>query len=172
MARQSIAARLVAATLIVGLQLLVSPAVAGTPSASLSGEILSAETKAAVPGAVVKVLDPNSGEIVSSMPTDANGHFRIAGLAPATYHVGVETEQGLYAADAPVALSPGEDRSLQIAVKTFEASGQTAKADSAWDNPLAATGIVIGIAFGVGILIEGLTDDRDRPVVSPSTPGI
>ena len=145
-----------AAVLIVGVQMLVSPVPAATPSAALSGQILSAEANAPVSGVVVRMVDPGTGDLYTSAPTDDKGGFEIDSLPAATYALSVQQEQGVYVAGTHVVLAPGEQRSVQVAVYAKkDATGPEAAQDpeyktSVWENPLTATFIALGIAVVLG----------------------
>ena len=82
--------KLLAATLVVAMQSLLIPAVAGPQTASVSGKIIAADTNAPMTGAKLHVGDPISGEVYSSQTTDANGSYSIAGLPAATYELAVD----------------------------------------------------------------------------------
>jgi hypothetical protein len=169
-----------AAVLIVGVQMLVSPVPAATPSAALSGQILSAEAHAPVSGVVVRMVDPGSGDLYTSAPTDDKGAFEIDSLPAATYALSVQQDQGVYVAGSHVVLAPGEHRSVQVAVYAKknatgpEAQDPTYKA-SGWNNPLVATLLALGIAVVIGYgMQEWLGNDETKyvppPTVSPMNP--
>jgi hypothetical protein len=166
--------------LIAAVQLVYTPAVAA-PTAALSGDIISADTRAPVSGVVVRVLDPGSGDLFTAPPTDAAGAFLFESLPPATYKMAVQQGDGVFAAPSPVVLAPGEHRSVQVALyqndKDDEAAPSPASAQSAqykygaWENPLTATLIALGIAVVVGVIVEEwIGSDSDRRVSSPSNP--
>jgi hypothetical protein len=170
-----------AAVLIVGVQMLGSPAPAATPSAAVSGQILSAEANAPVSGVVVRMVDPGTGDLYTSGPTDDKGEFEIDSLPAATYALSVQQEQGVYVAGSHVVLAPGEHRSVQVAVYAKkEATGPEAAQDSeytktsALSNPLVATLFALGIAviLGYGMQEWFGTDETTKapPTVSPMNP--
>jgi len=164
-----------AVVLIVGVQMLVSPAPAATPSATLSGQILSAEAQAPVSGVVVRMVDPGTGDLYTSAPTDDKGAFEIDSLPAATYALSVQQEQGVYVAGSHVVLAPGEHRSVQVAVyakkdETGPASPQDPQyKTSALENPLVATLVALGIAVVVGYGIQEWfgTSETKKTVSSP-----
>jgi len=169
-----------AAFLIVGVQMLVSPVPAATPSAALSGQILSAEANAPVSGVVVRMVDPGTGDLYTSAPTDDKGEFEIDSLPAATYALSVQQEQGVYVAGTHVVLAPGEQRSVQVAVYAKkDATGPEAVQDpeyktSALNNPLVATLLALGIAVIVGYGMQewfGTSETTHTPSgVSPMNP--
>ena len=163
-----------AAVLIVGVQMLVSPVPAATPSAALSGQILSAEANAPVSGVVVRMVDPGTGDLYTSAPTDDKGGFEIDSLPAATYALSVQQEQGVYVAGSHVVLAPGQHRSVQVAVYAKkEATGPETVQDpeyktSAWSNPLVATLLALGIAVVVGYGMQewfGTSETQQTPPV-------
>ena len=175
MIQRSSRTRLVAVTLIVAVQLLFVPATAGAASASLSGQILRADTRAPLAGAVVHLADPISGELFSSEHTDNKGSFRIASLPPSTYKLAVEAEGGLFTSETPVPLESGQSRSVQVALnqqaapspEEAEKKKKKKQGTSLWDNPLTATLVVLGAAIVAGVIIEEVIEDDDA---SPSNP--
>jgi hypothetical protein len=163
-----------AVALIVGVQLLVSPAPAATPSAALSGQIISAEAHAPVPGVVVRMVDPGTGDLYTSTPTDDKGEFEIDSLPPATYALSVQQDEGVYLAGSHVVLAPGEHRSVQVAVYAKEATGPEAAQNpqyktSVWENPLTATLIALGIAVVLGYGIQEWFGNDERTITPPPT---
>ena len=82
---------------------------------------------------------------------------------------------------SPVQLAPGQKQNLTVAVNrngddeeddddeagAVPGGGKIRKA-TIWDNPGTAAGLVIGLAFLIGALIEDATDDPD-PQRSPSS---
>jgi len=125
-------------------------------------------------GAVVRLIDSDSGDLFSSAHTDGEGRFQIVGLPPSIYVLGVESEGGLFTSQTPVSLEPGQGRSVQVAIHQLEkpAPGQQKKkkkGGSPWDNPLTATLIVLGAAILVGVIIDELVEDEPPPA-SPSGP--
>ena len=179
MKRSSALNKTLAAVLIVGVQMLVAPVPAATPSAALSGQILSAEANAPVSGVVVRMVDPGTGDLYTSAPTDDKGAFEIDSLPAATYALSVQQEQGVYVAGSHVILAPGEQRSVQVAVYAKEATGPEAAQDpeyktSALNNPLVATLLALGIAVILGYGMQewfGTSEtNKAPPVVSEMNP--
>ena len=164
----------VAATLFVAVQLLFAPVASAGDPTSLSGSVIAAETRLPLAGAVVRLVDPDSGELFSSAQTDGEGRFQIVGLPPSTYMLGVESEGGLFTSQTPVSLEPGQGRSVQVAIHQLEQPGPDQKkkkkgGGSPWDNPLTATLIVLGAAIVVGVIIDELVEDEPA-TASPSGP--
>ena len=166
MTKRNTVYKLLAVTLVVAMQSLLIPAVAGPQTASVSGKIIAADTNAPMEGAKLHVADPISGEMYSSQITDADGSYSIAGLPAATYELAVEADGGLYLAGPPLQLMPGQTRDLNVAVNANATPATTtAGAAGAWDSPLVAALIVVGSAVVIGLIIDDATKEDD---VSPN----
>ena len=177
MKSRSLLVRILAAVLVAALQVVYLPLSAAPLAASLSGRVISGETRAPLVGVKVHVGDPRTSTIRSSTTTAEDGRFTLADLPPSTYQVAIQAGQGLYIVGSPVRLAPGETKNVQLAVKPHATGrlnqlekgedNQAAGDTSVWDNPLTATLIVLGIATGVGVLVDQATDDDES---SPSSP--
>ncbi len=175
MRRQSFFTKGVAAATIVALQLLlVVPA--QPASASLQGHVLSPDD-VPLAGARVHVGDLQGERFWASGWTGDDGSFEVSDLPPAQYRVAIEADGGLYMVDAPVALAPGQSRSLQLSVQPNameEQDPQRKKKRGAgiWSNPLTATLIVLGSAIALGALIDNIDGGGggDTGTASPSAP--
>jgi len=163
--------RIVALCLIVSLQAFLAPSFAGTATtASLTGRVLVAGGHSPIGSGKVHVGDPRTGQIATAS-LSREGTFVVTGLAPATYEVAVETAGVMNVASNPIYLGPGQNKAVQIAVDpvaaqtspTTESKNKKKTGMSLWNNPLAATGIVVVSAIVVGIAIDGLTDDDEQP---------
>jgi hypothetical protein len=156
-----------AVTLIVGVQLLVSPAPAATPPAALSGQILSAEAHDPVPGVVVRMVDPGTGDLYTSAPTDDKGEFEIDALPPSVYALSVQQDEGVFLAGSHVVLAPGEHRSVQVALYAKKDKDPGSKYGP-WENPWTATLLALGIAAVVGWGISEAFGTSETKYVTPS----
>lgn len=181
MKSESYTSRVLALALIGAVQLSVTPASGGSPSASLSGEIVSASGRVPVAGVVVRVLNPGTGDLYTSGPTDDKGSFEFEALPAAAYAVAVQRGSGVFGAASPIVLAPGQHRSVQVALyEDQEAAPSPEEAQagpyktSVWENPLTATAIALGIAVVVGYAVsEWIGDDGNNntpPPVSPMHP--
>lgn len=166
-----------AVALIVGVQLLVSPAPAATPPAALSGQIISAEAYDPVPGVVVRMVDPGTGDLYTSAPTDDKGEFEIDSLPPSVYALSVQQEEGVYLAGSHVVLAPGQHRSVQVALHAKKGTGPESAQDpdykyGVWENPWTATLLALGIAAVVGWGISEAfgTSETKYVTTSPMNP--
>ncbi len=177
MVMRSMIAKVVAALLVVALQLAFTPLSASPGSASLSGQVVVAQSRAPLAGVRLHVADSKTQKIVSSVPTSADGKFTVSDLPPSSYQLAVESDGKLFVADAPVRLAAGASRTVEVAVDP-NATGRLAKdaskggygsGMSAWNNPLTATLIVIGAAVVIGFAVDRATEDDEEPS-SPSAP--
>ncbi len=167
MAQRHISARWLAQAVIVSLLGPVLPAAAKPATATLSGVIRSAEDQTPLAGARILVADRENAEVTRSEWTAADGNFSIAELDPGRYDLAVEVQGGLYLIRAPIDLVPGVKRAVQIAVGIVEPEDDKtdnentrAPLASAWDNPVAAGAIVLGLAILIGVLVKNATDDE------------
>jgi hypothetical protein len=106
-----------------------------------------------------------------------DGSFRLDGIPTGPVELAIETSEGLYVVDAPVAIAPGMTRSLRVVLGGREDTKTPAgpaekdkqkRRGAVWSNPATATLIVIGAAIVVGVAIDQLTKSNDVPV-SPSS---
>ena len=163
-------ASLLSVILIGGTGAFASPA-----PASLQGTVTVKGGTAPIAGAVVLVGNPRDGSIVPSGPADAQGHFAVAPLPPATYQLAVKQGERLWVVDAPVTLAPGQAREVTVGIDPQQAPSP-AEADkeekkdkmSFWNNPLTASLIVVGAAIVVGVIIDAATDDDEPTPASPA----
>lgn len=165
-----LAAALVVSLLAPSLPLHASSVNPGRPTdgktAGLNGVIRSADMTP-LAGVRLLVADRENGGVARSARTTADGNFTIDGLEPGRYDLAVETDLGLYVVRAPIELVPGVNRTVQVAVggtEPADTDGPTPAIDaplaSAWDNPAAAGGIVLGLAVLIGILVKNATEDE------------
>ena len=179
MKSESFASRALALVLIGAVQMLVTPASGGSPVATLSGEIVSATARVPVAGVFVRVVNPGTGDLYTSGPTDDKGSFEFQGLPAAAYSVAVQRGNGVFSAASPIILAPGQHRTVQVALYDQEVAPSPAEAQaspykaSPWENPLTATLIALGIAVVVGYAVqEWIGDDNssNNNVASPVQP--
>ncbi len=169
MVQRHIWARWLAPAVIVSLLGPALPAAREPATAALSGVIRSAADQTPLAGARILVAYRENAEVTRSEWTTADGNFSIAELDPGRYDLAVEVQGGLYLIRAPIDLVPGVKRAVQIAVGTaqLEEDGNAgAPLPSAWDNPAAAGGIVLGLAILIGVLVKNATSDE---IVSTNT---
>jgi hypothetical protein len=93
------------------------PALAATPSASLSGRIVRAGTGSPLQGAVLKLALKDGETTFESGQADSEGQYSLSGIPSGSYDVAVETGGGLYLLSPALALSPGEQRSLSLSLQ-------------------------------------------------------
>lgn len=175
MNRHGATKRILAACLILSVQAFLVPAFAGTATSSLTGRVVLAGGHAPIGTGKVHVGDPRTGQIATAN-LSREGTFTVAGLAPGTYELAVETAGVMNVAANPVQLGPDQNKAVQIAVDPKMAQTEPMPSDPAqeqkkqkqsgtsfWNNPLAATAIVVVSAVVVGLAIDGLSDDDEEP---------
>jgi hypothetical protein len=168
MRQRSVTARVLAAIVVAALPAPCFSALAEPQSAELSGVILTAK-QTHLAGARLLAADPEQGKVYRSEPTPSNGSFTLSGLEPGTYELAVEVDGGLYLVKDPLYLVAGVRRTVRIAVGAeppadggVPSPGDAAPepSPSAWNNPVSAGAIVLGIAIVVGVLVENATGDE------------
>ena len=172
-------ARILAAVLVVAVQLIFAPTTVGQESATLAGTIYALDGGQPVEGAILHAGDMRTGEIHSSTATNSDGDFVLSGLPPAAYELAVEKDGGLYPVGAPLQLTAGEKRDVQVAIHPeaepeVAPDPKTAKEEEEdremgfLDNPLFASLAVIGVSILFGLAISAL-DTSDESIASPFT---
>ena len=154
--------------LAVALSLLGLTPLAGAEStiATLAGVIRSAD-RAPLSGARLVAMDPETGQVVASEPTAADGNFILPGLPSGSYELAVARGEMLFLVESPLYLVAGVTRHVQIVVDTERAAsevvdGSTALPQSLRDNAVLAVFLVIVGATFVGEMLENITDDELR----------
>jgi hypothetical protein len=90
-----------------------SPAAGG----SLVGFIYEKDMKTPVPNAVVKIQNVANAQAYQSTPADANGMYRITGIAEGRYVLGVSAKKGDFNFYYAVALKGNEMAKLSVALQ-------------------------------------------------------
>ncbi|ANM29257.1 hypothetical protein ABI59_06140 [Acidobacteria bacterium Mor1] len=169
-----------AASPVVFLVLLVSMSLpAWSAGPVLSGQVLSlSQDNAPLAGAQVLARNTESGETYRSAITAADGSFSLEGLPAAEYDLAVEHGDGVYVMPAAMKLTPVTPQNVQLGVRANAKANKTNKKRNAstrqgagkslWSNPLTATGIVLGSAIVVGVVVDEADSDDDNS--SPSAP--
>jgi len=106
----------------------------------------------------------------------ADGSFRVDGIPGGPAELAIETSEGLFVVATPVAIAPGQTRSLQLAFGGRQDSSTPAppknekkkKRGGIWADPMKASLIIVGAAIVVGFAVDSLTNSTNVPV-SPST---
>jgi hypothetical protein len=152
-----------------------TPAPAAETAAMLTGAIVRSGDQSPLAGAKLHAADPETGTIYSSAPAGDDGGFILGDLPPATYAVAVESDGGLYLVQTPVALAPGTNRTVNVAV-TPQPVNRNKTGDDDKDrgfgfkeNPLTAALLTFGIATVIGVTIWGDSESPER-ASTPFTP--
>ena len=83
------------------------PAEAAPAGAEIHGKVHRSDGKTDVSGAVVSAYVLETGQVIASQPTGANGEFDLVGLPFGYADLYVETSEGMFAGSQVVNLSPG-----------------------------------------------------------------
>ncbi|WP_282137851.1 carboxypeptidase regulatory-like domain-containing protein [Rossellomorea aquimaris] len=142
--------------------------------ATISGEVLNAQSAAGIQGALVRVFN-SDGVFITSILTDDNGFYTISGLGAGQYTV-IASAPGFADGINIVTLSPGETESLNFSLSNQTATLRGIVRDNVNNQPLQSAlvqvfriGTAIPIASvltnGSGeYVIEGL-DPREYRIV-------
>ena len=127
--------RIVACVLITAICVVGLPVLGSHSSANITGTILRTDDGAPLAGATVKVARHSDARIFESAKTGIKGNYSLSDLPAGTYDIAVQTSQGLYVVNAPVALEPGEKLSLILSVRPTPRSKSRAGADAPETSP-------------------------------------
>ncbi len=172
--------RIKAASPVVFLALLLSMSLpAWSAGPVLSGQVLTLDQgNTPLAGAQVLARNTANGETYRSAATAADGSFSLEGLPAAEYDLAVEHGEGVYVMPSAMKLTPVTPQTVQLGVRTnakanksnrkSNAQARQGAGKSLWSNPLTATGIVLGSAIVVGVVVDEADSDDDNS--SPSAP--
>lgn len=189
MSKVSSASRTVSYVVILSfLLLIVSPVASQPQGSSISGRILLSEGKTPVAGAIVKAAEIESKTIYESTPTAENGSYELSGLVEGRYDIAVQLGNGLYVVNRILSVAENESYALSLAlqekkeqeeqkegevkeeekkegepVKKEEKEKEKERRLGFWENPLTATGTLIGIAALVSYGVNESTKEKKRP---------
>ena len=150
-------------------------ALAAPATATLAGTVYADDVKTPLAGATIVVTDP-AGRTLSSIPTGANGAFKIEAIPAGTCTVALETADGRFPIATPVALAPGQTRGVHVALKgkaTDEEEKKKKKGAGYVPGEGRGTGAMIAVLVGfvaAGAEIINRGNDDDQTTQSPSTP--
>lgn len=158
-----------AATVVFGLLTLTSSGwlQAAAPS-SLSGRVLAQNGADPRAGVVVALVAKESEQAFRSSPTDAKGAFTIDSAPAGSYALVVEAPEGAFVASASVALAPGVNRPVSLALKPGKAGEAppdqpAAAAPKKGDLPTWAKWVIAGgIVVGAAIVVDAVTKDNNE----------
>lgn len=140
--------RIMVVGLIAAFLLLIMPVVdfaAPASTGSLVGFIYDKDMKTPVANAVVKIRDVSNLKELSSLPSDANGMYKITGFPEGRYILGVTTPTGDFNFDYALVLKGNEMAKLSVALAP---GGLTTGADAA-SKSFFSGGNLIGIVVFV-----------------------
>jgi len=168
----SIIRRGVASALVIGLSQVTSSGVLfAAPVPTLSGRVVAENGVDSRPGVVVALVDASADKIYRSNPTDERGGFRVEAPSPGSYALVVEAPEGAFLASDGLALAPGLNRPVSLALKPGRAAAAPTPGSSAsakkssvptWAKWVIAGGIVVG---GL-IVIDAVTKDDKEASLS------
>jgi hypothetical protein len=142
--------RLLVVGILAAFMLLVAPvrefAQSKAPAAggSLVGFIYDKDMKTPVPNAVVKLRNLATADGYQSTPTDANGMYKITGIAEGRYILGVSGSKGDFNFDYALRLKGNEMAKLSVALQEGgKTTGDDAKKKSFFLSPAGIVTLVI-----------------------------
>jgi hypothetical protein len=156
--------------------LLAAPAPAlAAATGTLTGRILAAPGAPAAKS--VWVAEAKAGTAPAVFPVGPDGTFRAEGVPAGSLALAIDTDAGLYTVETPVTIAPGTTRDLRLALRGRQDTNspppavKPSKRRNVWNNPLAASLIVIGGAVVLGVAVDQLTSKgSSNAPASPSTP--
>ncbi len=111
---------------------------------SLVGFVYDKDMKTPVPNAVVKIRNVANAKAYESAPTDANGMYKVTGIAEGRYILGVSAKKGDFDFDYALALKGGEMAKLSVSLQEGgQTTGTDAKKKSFFTSPMGIAIIVI-----------------------------
>ena len=151
--------RVLAVGVLAAFALLVAPvsefAQSKAPAAggSLVGFIYDKDMKTRVTNAVVKLRDIAKAGEYESTPTDANGMYRITGIAEGRYILGVTSAKGDFNFDYALSLKGAEVAKLSVALQE---GGQTTGADAKKKSFFTSPAGIVTLVIVAGAVLYGL----------------
>jgi hypothetical protein len=126
---------------------------------SLVGFIYDKDMKTPVPNAVVKLRNLTKAGAYESAPTDANGMYKITGIAEGRYILGVTGARGDFNFDYALALKGSEVAKLSVALQEGgQTTGTDAKKKSFFTSP---AGIVVMVIVAGAVLYGLLAKEEE-----------
>jgi hypothetical protein len=166
--------RILAAGLIGAVLLLIMPvaefaqaqAPALASNGSLVGFVYAKDMKTPVGKAVVKLRDVLTPKEYASLPTDANGMYKITGIKEGRYILGVTTAEGDFNFDYVMYLKGGDMAKLSVALSPGgKMSGADAESRSFFKGD-AWFGVLMVVVAG-GLVLYGVLHKDQVGEVSP-----
>ena len=166
--RSFVAASLVAVLVVATAPAFAAPAPTAT-AAGLTGTVYSSDVATPLAGATVVATDAN-GVKFASQPTQADGAFSIAAVAPGRNSLSLETADGSFVVATPVTLAPGETRSLRLALRASSAKhGKTTAAKGGTGSGytgasvVGMSAVILGFVAAGAIAVDHKNNDHNAP---------
>jgi hypothetical protein len=126
---------------------------------SLVGFIYDKDMKTPVANAVVKIRNLASAKLYTSIPSDANGMYKIMGIEEGRYILGVTASKGDFNFDYALLLKGNEMAKLSVALTPGgETTGQDAKAKSFFTSPAG----IVALVIVAGAVLYGLLASKEE----------
>ncbi len=119
-------------------------------SGSLVGFVYGSDMKTPVTNAVVKLRNVADSKEYVSPPTDANGMYKVTGLADGRYILGVTTAKGDFNFDYVMKVKGGEMAKLSVALAP---GGQTTGTDAGKKSFFVSPAGIVLIVVAVGTVL-------------------
>lgn len=117
-----------------------------------------------VVGAEVKAISAETGEVFISYKTDKYGIYRIEGLPPGEYNIGVSTEEGDFISDIVVKVEPNKLAPVPLMLKTTKVAEKIKPKKKWYKRPIGIL-LLAGSGVALGYVIY-------KAVASPEKPGL
>ena len=168
---------------------------AGTTASEIVGNVLGPDALTAVRGASVKAAHTTTHQVYASQTTGADGVYKLSDLPPGSYDLAVQTNDGLFPADASVEVKPGRRTMVSFAIRTDARQDTPAdpnappaqpqgekppepapqqqpkkKGGSFWRSPAGAAIAIVGGAALIGVAANSAAsdDEEDTPPLTQS----
>jgi hypothetical protein len=129
-------------------------------SGSLVGFIYAKDMKTPVANAVVKLRNTAKAASYQSLPSDANGMYKITGIEEGRYVLGVTAGQGDFNFEYGLFLKGNEMAKLSVALTPFESSAQPSGQDPGAASFFTSPAGIVALVIIAGAVVYGLTANK------------
>ena len=135
---------------------------------SLSGNIFQPDGATPLQNAVVRLVNKETGDVLTSTPTDASGYYEFTEAPAGDYTVEVEIGAGYYNLDRSVRLGAEDTASISFTVQPQDDDGEGAPPP---EGKKKRRGMIIAFSlFGAALLAIGVNNNKKDDEASPFIP--
>jgi hypothetical protein len=132
---------------------------AGKGGGSLVGFIYEKDMKTPVANAIIKIRDVATPKEYASLPTDANGMYKITGITEGRYIIGVASPTGSFNFDYVLILKGSEMAKLSVALSP---GGQTTGVDAKKKSFFLTPAGIVLIVVAVGAVLYAVLSNKEE----------